>query len=84
MEFQKEDVHGHSVMDMMRSSGKIYTRATLTADIVSEFGPSTTFCTCAAEGMNAHELIDFLEVRGKFVEVDGGFKLATAENCDHH
>lgn len=71
-------------MDMMRSSGKVYTRSTLLADIIGKFGASATFCTCAAKGMSADALIDFLEVRGKFAEVDAGFKLAAVENCDHH
>jgi len=84
MQETKPDTHGHEVMDMMRASGKRYSRKSLLEDIHAKFGTHATFCTCAAEGMDAEQLIDFLEVRGKFVQLDGGFQLAAAENCDHH
>lgn len=84
MKHSLSDIHGHEVMNMMRRTGKTYTRETLIADIISTFGSSTTFCTCAVEGMNPEALIDFLQARNKFIVVDGGFKLADTENCDDH
>ena len=84
MNSQTQDTHGHEVMEMMNATGKTYTRATLIKDIVEKFGESTTFCTCAAENMSAEGLLDFLEDRGKFETVVGGFKLASASpQCDH-
>lgn len=78
-----KQIHGHEVMQMMLTSGKPYTRTTLAQDIVAEFGEDARFFTCSAENMNAEELIDFLEARGKFVPADGGFQTAPDKICNH-
>ena len=78
-----EQVHGHEVMAMMIESGKVYTRASLQADIIERFGEGTRFYTCSAEHMTADELISFLEARGKFHDAAGGFNTDQGKMCDH-
>ena len=78
-----EQVHGHEVMHMMVNAQQGYTRETLRQTIVAQFGEDTRFYTCAAENMDAIELIEFLEQRGKFHPVAGGFTTAADQICDH-
>lgn len=76
-------IHGHAVMEMMVRSGKSYTRDSLRDDIHNQFGTDTRFFTCSAEGMNADELITFLEQKGKFVDNATGFSTLPEKICDH-
>ena len=78
-----EQIHGHEVIQMMLQSGKAYTRASLLADIVSNFGPSARFYTCSAQDLTPEGLIDFLQVRGKFVEREEGFQTSPDLMCKH-
>lgn len=76
-------VHGHEVMHMMVNSGESYTRDSLRAAIENQFGQDTRFFTCSAQGMNADDLIQFLENKGKFHPVGGGFTTAPERICNH-
>ena len=76
-------IHGHAVMEMMVRSGKSYTRNSLRDDIHNQFGADTRFFTCSAEGMNADELITFLEGKGKFVDHESGFSTLKEKICNH-
>jgi probable metal-binding protein len=66
-------IHGHEVMHMMIQSGQVYTRNSLRKAIIDSFGDKTRFYTCSAEYMDADELIDFLDTRGKFLQEEDGF-----------
>ncbi len=76
-------IHGHDVMQMMLSSGSVFTRESLRSAIHKKFGIDTRFYTCSAENMTADELIDFLNIRGKFLPEDGGFVTNETMICDH-
>ncbi|MBT3253615.1 MAG: YecH family protein [Candidatus Marinimicrobia bacterium] len=76
-------IHGHEVMHMMVNSGESYTRESLRSAIQQQFGEDTRFFTCSAQGMTADELIHFLENKGKFHPVDGGFTTAPESICNH-
>jgi probable metal-binding protein len=76
-------IHGHEVIAMMLQSRRSYTRESLTAAIVAEFGASARFFTCSADGMTPAELIDFLEARGKFTSTADGFMIDAAQVCGH-
>jgi probable metal-binding protein len=76
-------VHGHEVIAMMTASSLPYTRVSLIAAILERFGPDARFFTCSATDMTAGELIDFLEVRGKFMPVPGGFAFNPDRACQH-
>jgi probable metal-binding protein len=78
-----KQVHGHEVMDMMAQSGKAYTQDSLRADIVARFGADARFYTCSADNLTPDELIAFLEGRGKFVAVRGGFTTDHDKACEH-
>jgi probable metal-binding protein len=76
-------VHGHEVIAMIYESKQAYTRESLTAAIIARFGADTRFHTCSAEGMTAPEMVTFLEERGKFMPVDGGFTIDPSRVCSH-
>lgn len=77
------NIHGHEVMHMMVNSGESYSRESLKTAIHGQFGEDTRFFTCSAQGMDADELIQFLEAKGKFHPVDGGFTTAPEKICNH-
>jgi probable metal-binding protein len=76
-------VHGHEVMKMMIASGKMWTRENLVVEIHQKFGASARFHTCSSDNMTATELIDFLEVRGKFVDRGEGLTTDDSLICNH-
>lgn len=76
-------VHGHEVMRMMTASGEVYTKDSLRAAIISQFGDEARFHTCSAENMTPDQLIDFLNARGKFLVEEGGFKTDESKICNH-
>jgi len=78
-----KSLHGHEVMQMMLESDKDYTKESLVKDIKKKFGENTVFYTCSAENMNSEEIVEFLEMKGKFVSSDKGFKTDKEKICDH-
>jgi probable metal-binding protein len=80
---EPNSTHGHEVMRMMLEAVTPYTPAGLEAAIHERFGPNARFHTCSAQGLNARELIAFLDRRGKFLKVEGGLKMETGNICDH-
>jgi probable metal-binding protein len=68
---------------MMLTSGKSYSRESLLHDINTRFGPNVRFYTCSAEDLTAEGLIDFLQAKGKFVPMDGGFQTSPDLVCKH-
>lgn len=78
-----ESIHGHEVMQFMLDQGGSFTRESLHAAIIGHFGASARFHTCSAEGMDAEQLIDFLEQKGKFVANGTGFNTEAEKMCNH-
>ena len=79
----EESIHGHEVMRMMVESGKQYSRTSLREEIENTFGQQARFHTCSAFEMTADDLIDFLEARGKFFNMDEGFTTDRSKICNH-
>jgi probable metal-binding protein len=77
------NIHGHEVMKMMLATGKPYTKESLVADIIKQFGADAQFHTCSAEGLTAAGLVDFLEAKGKFFPQEGGFQTSPEVICNH-
>lgn len=77
------NVHGHEVMQMMMASGRAFKREELRAAIEEKYGADARFFTCSADGMTADELIEFLDVRGKFVDTDGALSTDPDKICNH-
>jgi probable metal-binding protein len=78
-----EQIHGHEVIQMMLQSAKAYTRSSLLADIVANFGPQARFYTCSAQSLTPEGIIDFLQAKGKFVPYDDGFQTSADLMCKH-
>ncbi len=76
--------HGHEVLHMMEGNSYA-TKQELIDAIIERFGATEQFYTCCAEGMTAAELVDFLEVRGKFMPATGeeDFTVDTSKICNH-
>lgn len=75
--------HAHEVMQMMMELDEDFSRDSLAQAINARFGVGARFYSCSAEGMNVHEVIDFLESRGKFVARVDGFNTAQDKICNH-
>lgn len=78
-----DSIHGHEVMQMMLAQGGSFTRESLRQAIHSAFGSDARFHTCSAEGMDADQLIAFLERKGKFVAEGEGFQTRADRICNH-
>ena len=76
-------IHGHEVIAMMTEATQPFTRESLTAAIIARFGAEARFHTCSAEGMTASEMVDFLEVRQKFMPAGTGFAINPERVCQH-
>jgi probable metal-binding protein len=76
-------IHGHEVIQMMR--GNNYpTRESLVKAIIDKFGADARFQTCSAEGLDAKQLVEFLEERGKFTPAGSeGFTVDESKVCNH-
>jgi probable metal-binding protein len=78
-----KQIHGHEVIQMMLQSGKAYTRASLLTDLVATFGPDSRFFTCSAQNLTPEGIIDFLQVKGKFLPCEEGFQTSADLMCKH-
>ncbi len=76
--------HGHEILHMMEGNSYA-TKQELIDAIIGRFGTDERFYTCSAEGMTAAELVDFLEVRGKFMPATGAdnFTVNITKVCNH-
>ena len=81
MNNENNEVHVHEVIQMMMDSGVNYTRPTLRAAILEQFGADTRFATCGGGGLSVDECIDFLIARGKFAEAPEGFTASADLLC---
>ncbi|KGI60689.1 putative metal-binding protein [Prevotella sp. DNF00663] len=75
--------HGHDVLHMME--GNSYdSKESLVKAIIEKFGTEERFHTCSVDGMDAEELVDFLEERGKFMpSKQEGFTVDASKICNH-
>lgn len=80
---QIKQIHGHEVLEMMLTSGKTYTKQSLTEEIIAKFGADARFHTCSAQDMTAADLVEFLDARGKLVQQAGGFQTSANLMCKH-
>lgn len=78
------EIHAHEVMRMMLETDTGYSRESLAAAIVERFGADARFYACSLRGMDVGEVINFLEVRGKFIVRADGFNTAPDRICTDH
>ncbi len=76
-------IHGHEVLEMMIASNESYSRASLIHSIQTKFGVDARFHTCSKDNMDAAELVNFLEAKGKFVPKQDGFTTEASKICQH-
>jgi probable metal-binding protein len=76
-------VHGHEVLDLVLSAREPLTLQALEAQVAARFGPSARFHTCSASDLSFHELIEFLQLRGKLVPASGGVAADPSRICAH-
>lgn len=68
----------------MMEGNQYATRESLIEAIISKFGADERFYTCSAEGLDAGQLVDFLEERGKFMPSgQGTFTVDSSQVCNH-
>lgn len=67
----------------MISAQQAFTRESLETALIGKFGPEARFHTCSADGLDAAGIIRFLEERGKFKPVEGGFTTDPSKICAH-
>jgi len=77
------DIHAHEVMRMMLEHDCSFSRESLSRVIIEHFGVDARFHSCSKAGMDVHEVIEFLESRGKFVARADGFNTAQDKICNH-
>lgn len=75
--------HAREVVEMMRDSGKFYTRESLAAAIAERFGADARFRTCSGQELTAIRLVEHLASHGKLVRFAGGFTIAAEVDCQH-
>jgi len=78
-----ESIHGHEVMEMILTAEPPLSRNELSEAVKSRFGDTPRFHTCSAHDMTLEELLQFLDRRGKVVEVDGVLGTSRGQICDH-
>lgn len=78
-----EPVHGHEVLEMLLASPEPTPIAALRDAAGREFGADARYYTCAASDMTLDELVEFLLMRRKVTETDGGLVAHREEMCDH-
>ncbi len=83
MNATQESIHGHDVIEMIVDSGRPWKRDELLTAIDSRWGADARFHTCSAEGMESAALIQFLSMRGKFIESDEGVVMDRTKVCNH-
>ena len=83
MTADQSSIHGHEVIEMIIDSGRPWKRQELLNTIAAKWGGEARFHTCSAEGMDATGLIQFLSMRGKFIESESGVVMDRTKVCNH-
>lgn len=76
-------IHGHQIMQLIHELDSPVTREALRRVVSNRFGADARFHTCSAERMTVDQLLEFLAMRGKVVEVDGCLRTDVGQMCDH-
>ena len=76
-------VHGHEVLRMMIAARRGFERDALCKAIVERFGDDARFDACAASGMTAEGLIDYLVSRRKLRREADGLWVNEGDLCDN-
>lgn len=83
METAATEIHGHDVIDLIRSSSAGFTPTALSDEVTKRYGASVRFHTCSAGGMTLDQLLQFLFMRNKIVEREGRLWVVEENICNH-
>lgn len=72
--------HAHEVLRMMEGNNYA-TKSELHNAIAEKFGAESKFHTCSVKGLGIDAIIEFLEKKGKFKPLDGGFTMDITKVC---
>lgn len=77
-----DSVHGHKVIDFIKSSTPPISKHNLENEIIAKFGDAS-FHTCSLVDLSAAQLISFLEQAGKLVVRNGISFIDANSVCDN-
>ena len=77
------EIHAHEIMHMMLESDGGFSRESLSLASIERFGVDARFHSCSRDGMDVNAVIEFLEIRGKFVARADGFNTLPDRICTH-
>jgi probable metal-binding protein len=77
-----DSVHGLEVLVMVEALARPVSRAELLGLIAARYGAQAVFHTCAADGLDAGQLLDFLEDHGKLAPGPAGYALRGRALCE--
>lgn len=76
-------VHGHQVLQLLLEQTAPIKRDKLMAMMQDRFGKDARYHTCSTEGMDAEALLNFLAIKGKFIESAQGLSTLESKICRH-
>ena len=79
----KQDIHGHTVLNILLDSEKPLSRSQLEAIVESKFGHDVCFYTCSQQQLTLTELLEFLLSKKKVVEQEAGLTANPDRICHH-
>ncbi|MDD9157748.1 YecH family protein [Aliivibrio sp. S4TY2] len=79
----KQDIHGHTVLNLLLNAEAPLSRSQLEGMIESDFGGEVCFHTCSQQGLTLTELLDFLLSKKKVVELESGLTVNPERICHH-
>lgn len=79
-----EQIHGHDVIQALKSWPVNSSKADLIALVESKFGNESQFYNCSNDSMSAEQLLSFFEGKGKLKFNESGFSFGKpAGGCNH-
>ncbi|AZL85979.1 MULTISPECIES: YecH family metal-binding protein [Aliivibrio] len=79
----KQDIHGHSVLNILLNSEVPLPRAELELMVITEFGSDVCFHTCSQQELTLNELLNFLLSKKKVIETNDGLIADPDRMCNH-
>jgi probable metal-binding protein len=76
-------IHGHDIIDLIRSAPAGFTPEDLATEVTNRFGAAARFHTCSAGGMTLDQLLQFLFMRNKITEREGKLWIVEENVCNH-
>jgi probable metal-binding protein len=78
-----EQIHGHEVMQMLIDANEPQSKSDFKEKIDQKYGQDAKFFTCSAKDLSSIQLIEFLEGKGKFFNIEGKILTDTTKVCNH-